>query len=69
MENNFNNVSFKNAVALSAASIINLKTDKIDMTKNKLVSVTAAGTITGTPVLDVLDELDDVSNVYHNVEL
>ena len=51
-DNSSKNISYKLSMALSAASLVKLKTDKIDLTSNRLVLVTAAGTICGNFVSD-----------------
>ena len=46
------NMSYKAIMALSAATTLNVKTENIDLTSNRLILVTSAGIITGDYVFD-----------------
>lgn len=48
--------SFKNAMSLMFSSITTCKDETVDFTKNSIIVITAAGTIYGTPCIDLSKE-------------
>ena len=51
-----NNLTAKEAYVYAILSTINVKSDKVDLSKNSLVAVTAAGTISGTYISKTVKE-------------
>ena len=62
--------TYKEVLTLAAATTINIKDDKLDLTQNSLIIITAAGTIYGTYVSENVEKSlsnDATFLIYKNI--